>query len=205
MVGRRNKEHRDTPADLLVIGLGNPGDEYAETRHNAGAWVIAELVRRHGGKLSRGKREFSESAVLHIDGHRVAVAIPTVYMNESGKAVLPLTRRHGITDFSRLVIVHDELDIDVGRLKVKFGGGLAGNNGLKSVRAHLRSDEFARIRIGVGKPAPGTMKGADYVLRRPARSERPEIDRTVVLAADAVEHLAGADIASTMNRFNAAQ
>jgi len=86
---------------------------------------------------------------------------------------------------------------------VKFGGGLAGNNGLKSVRAHLRSDEFSRIRIGVGKPEAGTMKGADYVLRRPARSERPELERIVGVAADAVEHLLSSDIEATMNRFNA--
>jgi PTH1 family peptidyl-tRNA hydrolase len=111
-------------------------------------------------------------------------------------------RRYGIEDMSRLVIIHDELDLPVGRLKVKLGGGLAGNNGLKSVRAHLRSDAFARIRIGVGKPESGTMKGADYVLRRPARSERPELDRVVGEAADAVEYLLESDIEATMNRFN---
>ncbi|MEZ5167079.1 MAG: hypothetical protein R2695_11550 [Acidimicrobiales bacterium] len=89
-------------------------------------------------------------------------------MNDSGRAVVALVRRHGIEDLSRLVVIHDELDLPVGRLKVKLGGGLAGNNGLKSVRASLRSDEFVRVRIGVGKPAPDTMSGADYVLRRPA-------------------------------------
>lgn len=202
MVGRRNKEHRGTPADLLVVGLGNPGEDYAQTRHNAGAWVIDELVRRHGGKLTRGKRDHAASDELRLGEHRLAVAVPSTYMNESGRAVAPLVRRFGIEDLSRLVIVHDELDLPVGRLRVKFGGGLAGNNGLKSVRAHLRSDEFSRIRIGVGKPPPDTMKGADYLLRRPARSERPELDRIVGVAADAVEYLLGADIEATMNRFN---
>ena len=203
MVGRRPSARRGTPADLLVVGLGNPGDDYARTRHNAGVWVIDELVRRHGGKLTRARREHADSAELRVGAKRLAVAVPTTYMNESGRAVLPLVRRFGIEDLARLVIVHDELDLPVGRLKVKFGGGLAGNNGLKSIRAHLRSDEFTRIRIGVGKPAPGTMKGADYVLRRPARSERPELDRVVGVAADAVEHLLGGDLDATMNRFNA--
>lgn len=202
MVRRPPEERTGSPADLLVVGLGNPGEEYAQTRHNAGAWVIDELVRRHGGRLRRGRRDFAAVDELRIGPHRVAVAIPSTYMNESGKAVVPLVRRFGIEDLSRLVVVHDELDIPVGRIKVKLGGGLAGNNGLKSVRASLRSDEFARIRIGVGKPESGTMRGADYVLRRPSRSERPEIDRTVNEAADAIEFLAGSDIESTMNRFN---
>jgi PTH1 family peptidyl-tRNA hydrolase len=202
MVRRSAKERTGSPADLLVVGLGNPGEDYAQTRHNAGAWVIDELVRRHGGRLRRGRRDFAAVDELRIGTHRVAVAIPSTFMNESGKAVAPLVRRFGIEDLSRLVIVHDELDIPVGRIKVKLGGGLAGNNGLKSVRASLRSDAFARIRIGVGKPESGTMSGADYVLRRPSRAERPEIDRTVNDAADAVEFLAGNDIEATMNRFN---
>ncbi|MDW3217720.1 MAG: aminoacyl-tRNA hydrolase [Acidimicrobiales bacterium] len=204
MVGRRRKEHRGTPADLLVVGLGNPGEDYAQTRHNAGVWVVDELVRRHGGKLTRGKRDHAASDLLRVGEHRLAVAVPSTYMNESGRAVAPLVRRFGIEDLRRLVIVHDELDLPVGRLRVKSGGGLAGNNGLKSVRAHLRADEFSRIRIGVGKPPPGTMKGADYLLRRPARSERPELDRMVGVAADAVEYLLGSDIEATMNRFNGA-
>ena len=133
----------------------------------------------------------------------VAVAIPTTYMNRSGQAVAPLVRRHGIEDLSCLVIIHDELDLPVGRLKVKFGGGMAGNNGLKSVRDHLRSDAFCRIRIGVGKPEANTMKGADYLLRRPARSERPTLDKVVNEAADAVEYMVEAGVEATMNRFNA--
>jgi PTH1 family peptidyl-tRNA hydrolase len=202
-VRRRREERRGTPADLLVVGLGNPGEEYAQTRHNAGVWVIDELVRRHGGRLQRVPRVGAEATELRLGARRMAVAVPTTYMNESGRAVGPLVRRFGIEDLSRLVIVHDELDLPVGRMKVKLGGGLAGNNGLKSVRAHLRSDAFTRVRIGVGKPEPGTMKGADYVLRRPSRRERPELDRVVQEAADAVEHLLDHDIDDTMNRFNA--
>ena len=202
MVRRSPEERTGSPADLLVVGLGNPGEEYAQTRHNAGAWVIDELVRRHGGRLRRGRRDFAAVDELRIGSRRVAVAIPSTYMNESGKAVVALVRRFGIDDLSRLVVVHDELDLPVGRLRVKFGGGLAGNNGLKSIRASLRSDKFARIRIGVDKPERETMTGADYVLRRPGRREQPEIDRTVSEAAGAVEFLADSDIESAMNRFN---
>ena len=193
---------RGTPTDLLVVGLGNPGEEYAQTRHNAGAWVIDELVRRHGGRLTRGRRDAFESDEMRIGEKRLAVAIPTTFMNESGRAVGPLIRRHGIDDFARLVIVHDELDLPVGRLRVKFGGGLAGNNGLKSVRNHLKTDEFSRIRIGVGKPEAGAMKGADYVLRRPARRERSELERVVGEAADAVEFLLDNNVEAAMNQFN---
>jgi len=202
MVRRSRDERTGTPADLLAVGLGNPGEEYAQTRHNAGAWVIDELVRRHGGRLRRGRRDNALSDELRVGARRLAVATPTTYMNESGRAVGPLVRRYGIHDLHRLVVIHDELDLPVGRMKLKFGGGMAGNNGLKSIRDHLRTDEFARIRIGVGKPEPDTMKGRDYVLRRPARSERPELERVVSEAADAIEYLLDGDIEAAMNRFN---
>ncbi len=202
MVRRSRNERTGTPASLLAVGLGNPGEQYAQTRHNAGVWVIDELVRRHGGRLRSGRRDHAVSDELRVGPHRLAVAVPTTYMNESGRAVVPLVRRYGIDDLSRLVVVHDELDLPVGRLKVKLGGGMAGNNGLKSIRSHLRTDEFARIRIGVGKPEPGTMKGSDYVLRRPVRAERPELDTVVAEAADAIEYLLEGDIEGAMNRFN---
>ena len=199
---RRKQERTGTPADLLVIGLGNPGEEYAQTRHNAGFWVVDELVRRHGGRLRRGRRDHAESDLLRIGDKLVAVAVPVTFYNEAGRAVGALVKRHGITDLSRLLVVHDELDLPVGRMKLKVGGGLAGNNGLKSIRSHLRADEFARLRIGVGKPEQGTMRGRDWVLRRPARAERPILEGIVADAADAAEHLAVSDIEATMNRFN---
>jgi peptidyl-tRNA hydrolase, PTH1 family len=190
-----------TPADLLVVGLGNPGAEYACTRHNVGVWVIELLARRHGGQLKRSK-EHSLVSEVRIGPHRVTLAFPQTFMNESGRAVGPLVRRHGIDDLHRLVIVHDELDLPTGRLKVKVGGGLAGHNGLKSIKAHLHSEDFARIRIGVGKP-PGTQAGRDFVLRRPGKAEQVELDIAVERAADAVETMLtdGADAA--MARFNA--
>lgn len=199
---RRKHERSGTPADLLVVGLGNPGEQYAQTRHNAGFWVVEELVRRHGGRLRRGKRDHAESDVVRVGDKLVAVAVPVTYYNEAGRAAGALVKRHGITDLSRLLVVHDELDLPVGRMKLKIGGGLAGNNGLKSIRAHLRADEFSRLRIGVGKPESGTMTGRDWVLKRPARAERPILEGIVANAADAVEYLAVSDIEATMNRFN---
>jgi PTH1 family peptidyl-tRNA hydrolase len=203
MARRPRDSRRGTPADLMVVGFGNPGDEYAATRHNVGTKVAEELVRRHGGRLRRAKREQALTDELNVAGRRLAVVVPVTFYNEAGRAVAPLARRFGIDDLSRLVVVHDELDLPVGRIKVKLGGGLAGNNGLKSLRDHLHSADFVRVRVGIGKPPPDTMKGRDYVLRRPSRAERPEVERTIGEAADAVEHLLDHDLAATMNRFNA--
>jgi PTH1 family peptidyl-tRNA hydrolase len=202
MFGRRGgaAERRGTPADLLVVGLANPGADYAGTRHNVGAEVVELLASRHGAKLRKGK-ERSLVDEITVDGKRLALAIPQTYMNLSGEAVAPLVRRHGITDLHHLVIVHDELDLPVGRIQVKVGGGLAGNNGLKSVKAHLHTDDFIRVRIGIGKPA-GRKEGADHVLKKPSKAERLELDVTVVEAADAVELILADGAAAAMNRFN---
>ena len=202
MLGRRGgaAERRGTPADLLVVGLANPGADYAGTRHNVGAEVVELLAGRHGAKLRKGK-ERSLVDEITVDGKRLALAIPQTYMNLSGEAVAPLVRRHGITDLHRLVIVHDELDLPVGRIQVKVGGGPAGNNGLKSVKAHLHTDDFVRVRIGIGKP-PGRKEGADHVLKKPSKAERLELDVTVVEAADAVGLILADGAAAAMNRFN---
>lgn len=202
MLRRRGEaaERRGTPADLLVVGLGNPGAEYEGTRHNVGADVVRVLAERHGARLRKSK-ERAVADEITLDGKRLALAIPLTYMNLSGEAVAPLVRRHGIDDLHRLVIVHDELDLPVGRLKLKLGGGLAGNNGLKSVKAHLHTDDFARVRIGIGKP-PGRANGTDHVLKRPGRRDRAELDAVIADAADAVEMILREGIDVAMNRFN---
>jgi PTH1 family peptidyl-tRNA hydrolase len=202
VLGRRGRapERRGTPADLLVVGLGNPGAEYEGTRHNVGAEVVHLLADRHGAKLRRTKERALADEVV-VGGRRMALAVPLTYMNLSGEAVAPLARRHGIDDPHDIVIVHDELDLPVGRLKVKLGGGLAGNNGLKSVKAHLHTDDFARVRIGIGKPA-GRSEGTDHVLKRPTKRDRAELDVVVVEAADAVEVILAEGVAVAMNRFN---
>jgi PTH1 family peptidyl-tRNA hydrolase len=194
------RQRTGTPADLLVVGLGNPGAQYAHTRHNVGADVVALLAERHGGRLKAGK-ERSLVAELRVDGKRMAVAFPQTYMNDSGLAVAPLVRRFGIVDLERLVVVHDELDLPVGRLRVKVGGGLAGHNGLRSIKAHLHSDAFTRVRIGIGKP-PGKQQGVDHVLKPPGKAERTELDVVEQEAADAVEAILHEGAAAAMNRFN---
>jgi peptidyl-tRNA hydrolase, PTH1 family len=189
-------------SDLLVVGLGNPGAEYAGTRHNVGFDVVDLLASRHGGKLRRARRERSLTDEVVIGGRRVALAEPQTYMNDSGIAVAPLVRRYDIDDLERLVVVHDELDLPVGRLKVKLGGGLAGHNGLRSIKSHLHDDGFARVRIGIGKPRTKE-QGADHVLRRPGRAVRETLADMVERAADAVESILDDGIEAAMNRFNA--
>jgi len=200
--------------DLVVVGLGNPGAEYEGTRHNIGADAVARLVARHHGSLSAEKGLHARAGQILVGGHRLLCAIPLTYMNESGQAVAPLVRRAGIESggaddapggvATRLVIVHDELDLPSGRVKVKAGGGTAGNNGLKSIHAHLHSGDYLRVRVGIGKP-PGRQPGADYVLKRPGSAERDILAMAAEVAADAVELIAtvGAEVA--MNRINTAE
>jgi peptidyl-tRNA hydrolase, PTH1 family len=189
-----------TPADLLVVGLGNPGADYAGTRHNAGADAVALVAERHGVRL-RSSKELAVTAEARIDGRLVVLAFPQTFMNDSGRSVAKLVRRHGVDDPTQVLVVHDEIDLPVGRLQVKAGGGLAGHNGLRSIRDHLHSTDFLRIRIGVGRP-PGRKQGADHVLRRPTKSERTELEAVVADAADAVEAIVTEGVAVAMNRFN---
>jgi PTH1 family peptidyl-tRNA hydrolase len=188
-----------TPADLLVVGLGNPGEEYARTRHNVGAEVVEKLAQRHGAKLKKGK-ERARVDEVRVAGKRVALAIPLTYMNDSGESVGLLARRYGVEP-EQVVIVHDELDLPVAVLKLKSGGGLAGHNGLRSIKAHLHSDAFQRVRIGVGKPV-SKERGADHVLNRFGKRERADIEVTLEQAADAVEMIASDGIDPAMNRYN---
>jgi peptidyl-tRNA hydrolase, PTH1 family len=192
---------RGTPADLLVVGLGNPGAEFAGTRHNVGAAVVELLATRHGEKLKRGK-EKSLVAEARVGPKRMALAFPLTYMNESGQAVAPLVRRFGISELTHLVIVHDELDLPVGMVRVKVGGGLAGHNGLRSIKAHLHCDAFTRVRIGIGKPPGGKERGADHVLRAPGKRERTEMAVSVEIAADAVELILSDGVEVAQNRVN---
>jgi len=195
----RRAPRTGSSADLLVVGLGNPGEEYSKTRHNVGAEVVEILARRHGGKL-RKQKERSLTDEVNVGGKRMALAIPLTYMNLSGEAVAPLMRRYGVEP-SQLVVVQDEMDFELGRLQVKNGGGLAGHNGLKSIVAHLHTQDFVRIRIGIGKP-PGQRQGADHVLRRFSKTERKEIDVTLEQAADAVELVLAVGVEVAMNRVN---
>jgi PTH1 family peptidyl-tRNA hydrolase len=185
-----------------VVGLGNPGSEFVGTRHNVGEEVAALLAKRHGNETLRPlKGQRASTAEVRFGDPRVALAVPTTYMNDSGVAVRSLIRRFGIEDLGSLIVVHDELDLAPGRLRVKVGGGTAGHNGLRSLEAHLGSTDFLRVRIGVGKP-PNAQAGANYVLRRPPKAERELLEVAVVNAADAVEVIVAEGAETAMNRYN---
>ena len=166
--------------------------------------MVALLADRHGGALKLQKRDRALADEVRIDDRRVALAFPQTFMNDSGQSVGPLVRRHGLEpdDLAKLVVVHDELDLPLGRMKVKEGGGLAGHNGLRSIKAHLHSDAFTRVRIGIGKPPGGKEQGADHVLKRPGRSERELLAVMIEVAADAVECILRDGVETAMNRFN---
>lgn len=189
-----------TPADLLVIGLGNPGAEYANTRHNAGLDCVNRIAQDKSVSLrsAMGKALWGQTRV----GEKLlALGIPNVFMNLSGESVTPLIRRYGIEDLAQLVIVHDELDLQAGDIQVKFGGGLAGHNGLKSIKHHLKDDAFVRVRIGIGRP-DGRQPVSDYVLRRPTGDQRQLLDEGISKAAEAVEDILLLGLSSAMNRHN---
>jgi PTH1 family peptidyl-tRNA hydrolase len=189
---------RVSTLDLLVAGLGNPGREYAETRHNVGFMVADELARRHGGSW-RGK--FSgDLAEVRVDGVRLALLKPQTYMNDSGRSVAAAARFFKVEP-EALVVVHDDVDLEPGRVQVRLGGGLAGHNGLRSVARQLGTGEFARVRIGVGRPERGDPRPvADFVLS----PFPPEVDvqSLVGRAADAVESVARDGLDLAQNRFN---
>lgn len=188
-----------TPADLLVVGLGNPGDEYRRTKHNVGTEVVELLAERHGARLRKSKERALVDEVRIAD-RLVALAVPLTYMNDSGDAVRRLAHRHGVTP-EQIVVVHDELDLEVAELRVKSGGGLAGHNGLRSIKSHLHTDAFQRVRIGVGKPT-SKEHGADHVLSKFSKRDREAVDVTIELAADAVELIATSGVEQAMNRYN---
>jgi peptidyl-tRNA hydrolase, PTH1 family len=184
--------------DLLVVGLGNPGREYASTRHNVGFMVTDELARRHGGSW---RSKFSgEVADVRIDDARLALLKPQTYMNESGRAVASAVKFYKV-DPEDLLAVHDEVDLDVGRMQARLGGGLAGHNGLRSVASALKTPDFLRLRIGVGRPERGDPRPvADWVLS----PFEPDVDVGALVgrAADAVETLVWEGLEEAQQRFN---
>jgi PTH1 family peptidyl-tRNA hydrolase len=193
---RRGEE--TSTLDLLVVGLGNPGKEYRETRHNIGFRVVDELARRHDGTF---RSKFSAAlGTIRVDGRRIGLLQPQTFMNESGRSVGPAARFFKLP-LDRLLIVHDEVDLEVGRLQVREGGGLAGHNGLRSVAAAVGSPAFVRLRVGVGRPERGDPRPvADYVLT-PFPPE-VEVEELVVRAADAVEAIATDGVEAAQQRFN---
>lgn len=170
----------------VVVGLRNPGPDYEGTRHNIGAEVLAELARRQGERFkAKMMRTRSEIAELRIGADKVVLAAPMSYMNESGGPV-SATMRYVKAEVSDLLVIHDDIDLDFGRLRLQVGGGSGGHNGIRSVEKSLGTREFSRLKIGVGRP-PGRQDPAEFVLRRFGGKERTEADLVVADAADVVE------------------
>ena len=184
--------------DLLIAGLGNPGREYAATRHNAGWMVVDELARRYAGAW---RSKFSgQLAEIRMDGSRLALVKPETYMNESGKSIAAAGRFFKVP-VDAVLVVHDDVDLEEGRLQARLGGGLAGHNGLRSIAQALGSQEFVRLRIGVGRPGRGDRRSvADYVLA-PFAPET-DVDALVGRSADAVETIAREGLVAAQQRFN---
>ncbi len=183
----------------LVVGLGNPGERYAQTRHNAGVLAIDVLLERTGGRL-KSHKSGCLVAEATLGGSRVVLARPTTYMNESGRPVRGLVTWYK-QPVENLIVVHDEIDIPFGEVRVKAGGGTAGHNGLGSIVNHLGTKDFARVRVGVGRP-PGTKAAAGHVLAGFSSSERKELPFLLVTAADAVEAIVAGGVERAMNEFN---
>ena len=189
---------RASSLDLLVVGLGNPGREYAGNRHNVGFMVVEELARRYGGSW---RSKFNgRIAEVRIDEHRVALLEPETYMNESGRSVKAAAAFFKLEP-DAVLVVHDDSDLEHGRLQVRLGGGLAGHNGLRSVTQHLGTQDFMRLRVGVGRPGRGDRRPlADYVLSDFQPEE--DVDDLVARGADAVESLDAEGLVATQRRFN---
>jgi peptidyl-tRNA hydrolase, PTH1 family len=186
---------------LLVVGLGNPGPGYAKTRHNVGFVVADILADRIGSGFKVHKRSGAEVTTGRIGGRSVILAKPRTYMNDSGRQVGPLAKFYSVAP-ADLIIVHDELDIDFGRIRLKFGGGVAGHNGLRSVSSALGTNDFQRVRIGVGRP-PGRKSGATFVLENFSATERPEVPTICEQAADATELLIELGLEPAQNTVHA--
>jgi peptidyl-tRNA hydrolase, PTH1 family len=185
----------------LVVGLGNPGPEYAETRHNIGVRVVELLAARAGG--GRFSKHKTNADVLEgrLAGRRTVLAVPRTYMNVSGGPVAGLLRYYGVAP-ANLVVVHDDLDLGFGVVRLKQGGGEGGHNGLRSISASIGTKDYLRVRFGIGRP-PGRQDPADFVLKRFSGAERKELDFAVDLAADAAEALLRDGLEPAQNRFHA--
>jgi PTH1 family peptidyl-tRNA hydrolase len=186
--------------DWLIAGLGNPGPRYEGTRHNVGRMALREIAGRHGTALA-STRDHALFGFADIAGSRAVLAIGLRYMNESGQAIAPLARFFKVPA-ERVLVLFDDLDLPLGRVRVRTGGGSGGNRGAANVATLLGTDDYPRVRIGIGRPPPG-WDAADYVLSRFDPSELPTVEEAVKRAADAAEAVVTDGVAAAMNAFNA--
>ena len=197
---RRSEPRSGDMQRTLIVGLGNPGKKYARTRHNVGTDAIELLAQRLSVSLKVG-RDRAQVAETRIGDHAVVLAVPTTWMNDSGEAVGPIARRYKIPA-ANIIVIHDELDLEPGAVKLKMGGGLAGHNGLKSISQHMGTNDYVRVRIGVGKPSTKE-QGADHVLSSIPAAERKILDVAVETACDAVERIMKEGLDAAMREYNA--
>ena len=191
---------RGSRPSYVIVGLGNPGPAYARTRHNVGARLVERLAADAGTELKRTRGQ-SRVAEAEIEGTPVVLAVPTTYMNESGRPIARLVRKQGISP-DRLVVVQDELDLLPGQVRLKAGGGTAGHNGLESIQAALRSRDFLRLRIGVGKP-PSKEEGADHVLSKMRPEENEAIEDALDRGLEALRVLVRDGLDAAQNLLHA--
>ncbi|AMY24120.1 aminoacyl-tRNA hydrolase [Rhodococcus fascians] len=184
----------------LIVGLGNPGPQYDKTRHNVGFMVADALAGRVGSSFSSHKKSNSDIVQARLDGRSVVVAKPRTFMNLSGQPVAALARFFSV-DPANIVVVHDELDIDFGALRLKLGGGEGGHNGLRSISQHLGTKDYLRVRVGVGRP-PGRMDPASFVLKPFSTPERKDLGVVIEEAADAAELLLKVGLEAAQNRVH---
>lgn len=184
----------------LIVGLANPGKEYAETRHNAGAWFIEELARKADAALRVDAKYHGLHSQIQMGGKTCHLLIPTTFMNLSGRAVRACMSYHKIEP-SAILIAHDDIDLPVGTIKLKFDGGDGGHNGLKDIIRHLNTKQFYRLRIGVGHP--GNSKDVvDYVLKNPSKADRQKIDLALDQAQDVLPLILNGDLARAMQTLH---
>ncbi|MBY3986456.1 aminoacyl-tRNA hydrolase [Rhodococcus fascians] len=184
----------------LIVGLGNPGPQYDKTRHNVGFMVADALAGRVGSSFSSHKKSNSDIVQARLDDRSVVVAKPRTFMNLSGQPVAALARFFSV-DPANIVVVHDELDIDFGTLRLKLGGGEGGHNGLRSISQHLGTKDYLRVRVGVGRP-PGRMDPASFVLKPFSTPERKDLGVVIEEAADAAELLLKVGLEAAQNRVH---
>lgn len=189
------------PGPALVVGLGNPGPEYAETRHNIGVQVVQVLAARAGGGKFAKHKSSADVLEGRLVDRRAVLAVPRTFMNVSGGPVAGLLRYYGVAP-ADLVVVHDDLDLGFGVVRLKQGGGEGGHNGLRSISASIGTKDYLRVRFGIGRP-PGRQDPADFVLKRFSGAERKELDFAVDLAADAAEALLSDGLEPAQNRIHA--
>jgi PTH1 family peptidyl-tRNA hydrolase len=185
----------------LVVGLGNCGPKYEHTRHNAGFWFVDHLAREAGAHFKLESKFHGEVCKVTLAAHDVWLLKPHTYMNRSGLAVRALAQFYRI-ELPDILVAHDEIDIPPGTLRIKQGGGHAGHNGLRDIIAQMGGNEFLRLRIGVGRPAPGTGEVVDFVLNAPSRSERAAIDAAIREAALYAPQLIGGEMQKAMNHLH---